>query len=509
VIGKNDDREPAEPSATEPTPESSDRNGSSDRAIAASPEDESDSGDEPVAAEDAPEPPQEAAPPGQDEEASAETATETGGEEQGEREKQIPESDGSAKRPARPRMSRSRQMRLASLFRAFRSGRPLEGTVEGAIKGGYEVKLGKVRAFCPHSQIDLQRADDPAAHVGEQYLFRITQLRRGGDDIVVSRRAILEDERKEEAKAVRATLIEGAVMQGRVAGIAEFGAFVDLGAGVMGLVHVSELAHTRVTRVGDAVKVGDLLRVKVLKLDDKSQRISLSARLAQEDPWAEVPGRIAVGAVYPGEIKRVTDFGAFVELLPGVEALAPASEFPPSRSDWREGLSSGATRDWLVLSVDAEGRRISVTPPVEGKRLEELPPLVVGGRTEGRVQRVERYGVFVWLGPGRVGLMPSAWSGTPRGEDLSRRFPIGESVEVDVVEVAEDGKRIRLAKAGVKIEPESPRRTARRTPAGQGKTSRAGREESQRPAGEQSGEGFGTILADKLRAALERPDDDS
>lgn len=386
----------------------------------------------------------------------------------------------------------------------------MEGSVESAIKGGYEVKLGKVRAFCPHSQIDLHRADDPAQHVGQQYLFRITQLRRGGDDIVVSRRVVLEDERKDEAKAVRATLIEGAVMQGRVAGIAEFGAFVDLGAGVMGLVHVSELSHTRVVRVSDAVQVGDLLNVKILKFDDTSKRISLSARQAQEDPWAGVAKRFEVGGVYPGQVRRLTDFGAFVELAEGLEALAPASEFPPSRSGWREGLSPGTTRDWLVLSVDADQHRISVTPPVEGVRFEDLPALESGTSAEGRVQRVEKFGVFVWLGPGRVGLMPNVWTGTQRGEDLSRRFPIGETIQVDIVEVSEGGKRIRLAKTGVKIEQEAPRRSpARRPPSGEGRRQPARRDDFQRPAQGQQGEGFGTILADKLKAALGRSDDDS
>ena len=220
--------------------------------------------------------------------------------------------------------------------------------------------------------------------------------------------------------------------------------------------------------------------------------------------------RFEVGKVYRGNVRRLTDFGAFVELAEGVEALAPASEFPPSPGGWREGLAPGTEQDWLVLSVDATQHRISVTPPVEGVGLEDLPALEAGSSAEGRVQRVEKFGVFVWLGPGRVGLMPNVWTGTPRGEDLSRRFPIGEKVEVDVVEVSEGGKRIRLAKQGVKIEQEpSVRQGPRRGPAGPGRRAPASRDESRRPAPEQQGEGFGTILADKLRAALERPDDES
>ncbi|MEE8412449.1 MAG: hypothetical protein V3S47_08085, partial [Acidobacteriota bacterium] len=127
---------------------------------------------------------------------------------------------------------KARQALVAPLYRAFRGKRGINGRVEKTIKGGYEIRIGKARAFCPHSQIDVQRVDDPEAWVGTTHLFQITQLRRGGDDVVVSRRAVIEAERREEASAVRATLIDGAVMLGRVSGLAKFGAFVDLGAGV-------------------------------------------------------------------------------------------------------------------------------------------------------------------------------------------------------------------------------------------------------------------------------------
>jgi small subunit ribosomal protein S1 len=406
--------------------------------------------------------------------------------------------------------SRSHQLRLASLYRAFRSGRAVEGSVEGVIKGGFEVRIGKIRGFCPHSQIDLQRAEAPDDHVGKRYLFRISQLRRGGEDVVVSRRAILEDEKIEEAKAVRATLLEGSIMQGRVAGLADFGAFVDLGAGVMGLVHLSELSHTHVARPGDAVKVGDIVNVKILKLDEAADRISLSIRQAQKDPWSEVEDQFSIGKIHSGTVQRVTDFGAFVELAPGIEALAPASEFPPSRLGWRDGLEPGQARDWLVLSVDPGQHRISVTPPVEGMAIEDLPPMEVGASFKGKVQRVEKFGVFVWLGPGRVGLMPNAWSGIPRGEDLSRRFPVGDEIEVDVVELSSNGRRIRLAKKGVEATPAPVPNGSKRRP-------RQTQDRAKRPApaaetrnGMQNGqEGFGSILADKLRAALDQPTEES
>ena len=198
------------------------------------------------------------------------------------------------------------------------------------------------------------------------------------------------------------------------------------------------------------------MRVRILKLKD-SGRISLSIRRAEEDPWADVERRFEIGKVYPGKVQRLADFGAFVELAPGVEALAPASEFPPSSSGWKDGLEEGAERQWHVLSVDPKGRLVSVTPPGEATSTE---PLAVGVELTGHVQRIERYGVFVWLGPGRVGLMPRALTGAQEGADLRRRFRIGDRLEVSVVEIDEEGRRIRLAKKGVKAEPEEERAPA-------------------------------------------------
>jgi len=381
---------------------------------------------------------------------------------------------------------RRRKPLFPALMRAFRTRVPVEGKIEQVIKGGYEVKVGKARGFCPHSQISLARENDPESHVGQTYEFRIAQLRRGGEDLVLSRRALLEERRGEEAKAVRATLVEGTVMQGHVAGTAAFGAFIDLGAGVEGLVHISELSHKRVTRVEEAVSVGDTVQVKVLKVDDKSGRLSLSIRAAQADPWAGIEERFPIDSVHPGKIVRIADFGAFVELAPGLEALAPGSEFPPAPRGWKADLEVGATRDWQVLSVSPRERRLSITPPGDST---EPVQLEVNATLEGKVQRIEGYGVFVWLGPGRVGLMPRVWSGTPPGTELERRFDIGSSVEVTVVEISEGGRRIRLCRKGV--EPET--QPAPRQP----------KEEAHVPVQRDEPEGtFGTSLADKLRAAL-------
>ena len=419
-------------------------------------------------------------------------------------------ADAAAATPPRPK----RRPKDAAVARAFRLGLPVEGRVEQVIKGGYEVRVGRSRGFCPHSQIDLHRVENPEEYVGKSYAFRILQMRRGGEDLVLSRRALLEAEKAEEAKAVRATLLEGTIMLGRVAGLADFGAFVDLGAGVMGLVHLSELAHSRVAKVSDAVQVGERIRVKILKLDDTTGRISLSIRQAEEDPWVRLAQAYPVGSVHRGKVLRVTPFGAFVEMARGVEALAPAREFPPASEGFEAAVPPGAERDWIVLSVEAERKRMSIAPaPEPGSP--EAAKVEVGATLQGKVQKAERFGVFVWLGPGKVGLVPAAMTGVPRGGDLGRKFPTGQEITVEVSEVAEDG-RIRLSLPGVEAAPapaprapaparkgaERPRRDRDRE-----RERDRGRDRREEPAQPGAGSGsFGTSLGDLLRAAMDKKD---
>ena len=405
-------------------------------------------------------------------------------------------NEADAEKAAKAAEDKARQARVAPLYRAFRAKRSIQGRIEAVIKGGFEIRVGKVRAFCPHSQIDTQRVEDAESFVGKTLPFRITQLRRGGDDVVVSRRQLIEDERREEAGAVRATLIEGAVMLGRVSGLAKFGAFVDLGAGVTGLVHITELSHGRVAKPEQAVQVGEAVRVKILKLEDDNKRVSLSIRQASEDPWSSAGDTFAAGSQYPGKVLRLADFGAFVELAPGVEALAPASEFPPARLGWAEALPVGSEHQWQVLNVDAKRRRISVTLPFEGEALPET--LEVGSHVKGKVQRIERYGVFVWLGPGKVGLMPNALTGTRPGTDLGREFPVANEIEVEIVAVDDNG-RIRLGVRGA-AEAAAKRQADRRP-----RSDRPRRRKERLPEGppaSDSSEGFGSQLADKLKDAL-------
>ena len=251
---------------------------------------------------------------------------------------------------------------------AFHARLPVEGTVQGVVKGGYDVKVARSRAFCPFSQIDLVRTENPEAHVGQAYTFRITEFKDGGRNIVVSRRAILDEEQQARAEDVRRTVVPGAVLTGRVVSVPAFGAFVDLGGNVQGLLHVSEIGWSRLADASEAVKPGDEITVKVLRVDEATGKIALGLKQLAEDPWTKVSGTYEVGQVRPGRITRVAEFGAFVELEPGVEGLAHASTFPASgqRDAWRRTVKVGMTGVFQVLSVDTDKKRIGVTLMPDG-----------------------------------------------------------------------------------------------------------------------------------------------
>ncbi|HVJ27154.1 MAG TPA: S1 RNA-binding domain-containing protein, partial [Vicinamibacterales bacterium] len=250
---------------------------------------------------------------------------------------------------------------------AFRTGLAVEGKVESVIKGGYEVRIARQRAFCPFSQMDTLKTD-PATHVGRTYPFRIVEFKESGKNLVVSRRSVLEEEQRANAAAVKQSIVAGAVMTGRVASVREFGAFVDLGGGVQGLLHVSEMAWSHISDPSQVVKPGDEISVKVLQVDEAKGKISLGLRQLTEDPWSRVAAGYSVGQVQTGRVTRVTDFGAFVELEPGVEGLAHVSTFPPTgrSKGWTATVAPGTTGAFEILSIDLEKKRIGVALLPEG-----------------------------------------------------------------------------------------------------------------------------------------------
>jgi len=250
---------------------------------------------------------------------------------------------------------------------AFRAGLPVEGKVEKEVKGGYEVRIARQRAFCPFSQLDIVRTE-ASAHEGRVYQFRIIEYREGGRNIVVSRRALLEEEQRANAAEIRRSIAAGAVMTGRVTSVRDFGAFVDLGGGVQGLLHVSEMGWSRVSDTSQVVKSGDEVTVKILRVDDDGQKIALGLKQLTADPWSKVGEAYEVGQVRAGRVTRLADFGAFVELEPGIEALAHASTFAPTgRSEkWSALVAPGTTAAFEILTIDLEKKRIGVTLVPEG-----------------------------------------------------------------------------------------------------------------------------------------------
>ena len=339
---------------------------------------------------------------------------------------------------------------------AFQAGLAVDGKVEKAVKGGYEVRLARERAFCPLSQIDIVRTADPAAHEGQTYTFRIIEYKDGGNTVIVSRRKYLEEQQRASAAAVRKSIVPGAVLTGRVASVPAFGAFVDLGGGIQGLLHVSEMSWSRVTNPNDIVAPGDQITVRVLRVDDATQKISLGLKQLLDDPWATVATTYAVGDVRTGRVTRVADFGAFVELEPGIEGLAHASTFAPTDSSggWATSVAVGVTGAFKILSIDTAQKRIGIAFVAEGSSRAAgaaSPPgaLVAGAIVTGKVERHEKFGVFVFLSPGRTGLMPFAETGLDRDMDIRKAFPIGSDVEVAVLEIDPSGRRIRLSKKAV------------------------------------------------------------
>ena len=245
---------------------------------------------------------------------------------------------------------------------AFRAGLPVEGKVEGEVKGGYEVRVARQRAFCPVSQIDIIRNTGPAQHIGRVYRFLVTEYKEGGRNIVVSRRVLLEREQQAQAADVRKSIVEGAVMTGRVVSVRDFGAFVELGGGIQGLLHVSEMAWTRISDPSQVVKPGDEISVKVLRVDTGSEKISLGLKQLLGDPWATVSETCKPGQLRSGRVTRVADFGVFVELEPGIDGLLPASETGIGRDgDLKKAFPIGRDVQVVVTDVDPDARRIRLS----------------------------------------------------------------------------------------------------------------------------------------------------
>lgn len=371
---------------------------------------------------------------------------------------------------------------LEMLRSAQETGLPVEGRVTGVNKGGFEVDLSGRRAFCPVSQIDLGFCENPADHVGARYSFRIQEIRDRGRNIVVSRRVLLEEERRKLARETLERLAPGMALEGKVVRLAPFGAFVDLG-GVEGMLHVSEIAHYRVTDPSAVLTVGQPVRVAILSVDmgaggpEAKPRISLSMKALEPSPW-EKGFSFREGEVLQGKVSRIADFGAFVELLPGVEGLVHVSEITYQRIRHpSQVLAVGQEVAVRVLEIDPGRRRISLSMK-EALGVEASASgseswagagasrpearLEAGAVLTGVVEKIKPFGVFLRLpeaGPGAKGLLPLEESGLPDRSDLKKRFPEGSSHRVQVLAVDEKGRaRLSIRALSERDEQESYRR---------------------------------------------------
>jgi len=331
----------------------------------------------------------------------------------------------------------------------------IEGRIESRVKGGMSVDVG-VPAFLPYSQIDLRPVKDLDSLIGQTFDFKVLKFNRKRNNVVISRRAILEEERSELREKMRSSLEEGQNIVGAITNITDYGLFIDLG-GMDGLCHITDLSWGRVSHPSKLYSVGEEIEVKVLKYDKDSDRVSLGVKQLKEDPWAVVPEKYAVGTTVNGKVVSITDYGVFVELEEGVEGLVHISEMSWSKKPRHPSkmVSVGEEIEIKVLKVEAETKRISLgmkqLQPNPWDVVEESYP--VGSVIEGKIKNITDFGVFIGIEEGIDGLIHvSDLSWTERIKHPSEKYAKGETIQAVVLKIDKENERFSL---GVKqLEPD-------------------------------------------------------
>jgi len=336
---------------------------------------------------------------------------------------------------------------LDQLRQIYEARLPVEGKVAARNKGGFDVNVGGLRAFCPLSQIALGKIDNPDAFIGQAFEFRVTELSDDGRRIVVSRAALLKEQNAARAEETRKAIVPGAELTGTVKTLTPFGAFIDLG-GIDGLLHVSEMSRRRVTDPKEFVSVGQQVRVKVIKVENDGKRISLSMKDQEPDPWADVADRHPVGSAFSGTIVRSTDFGLFVELEPGIDGLVHFSQLPFGIKQGDPSIAIGSVVTGWVREVDPSKKRLSlslrevaVSDPWEN--VSQRYP--IGKVVEATVDHGGAPGIFVQLEPGLTGLIPNSEITVAPGADPAKAFQPGEKLLVRIMSVDAQRKRMSLS----------------------------------------------------------------
>ena len=348
-------------------------------------------------------------------------------------------------------LSRDRARREAAwdkLEGEFSAGNRVEGVIFGRVKGGFTVDLGGAVAFLPGSQVDIRPVRDVQPLMDLPQPFQILKMDRRRGNIVVSRRAILEETRAEQRSGLIQSLAEGQVIEGVVKNITDYGAFVDLG-GIDGLLHVTDISYKRVNHPSEVLNIGDTVKVQIIRINRETQRISLGMKQLESDPWEGAAAKYPIGGVFRGRVTNITEYGAFVELEAGIEGLVHVSEMSWTKKNVHPGkiVSTSQEVDVKVLEVDEEKRRISLGL----KQAQENPWAAfaekhpVGSTVEGEVKNSTEFGLFVGLEgdvDGMVHMSDIAWGVS--GEEALQLHRKGETVKAQVLDVDVEKERISL-----------------------------------------------------------------
>jgi small subunit ribosomal protein S1 len=349
------------------------------------------------------------------------------------------------------RLSRDKAKRLAAwlaLEDAHNTGSVVQGMVNGAVKGGLTVMMDGIRAFLPGSLVDLRPVKDTSAYQGKLLDFKVIKLDRKRNNVVVSRRAVLEQTQGAERQQLLETLKEGSVVKGIVKNITDYGAFVDLG-GIDGLLHITDLAWRRVKHPSEVLAVGDEVEAKVLKFDQEKNRVSLGLKQLGEDPWVGISRRYPSGTRLFGKVSNITDYGAFVEIEQGIEGLVHVSEMDWTNKNVNPGrvVQVGEEVEVMILEIDEDRRRISlgIKQCMANPWDEFSMTFKKGDKVAGQIKSITDFGVFIGLPGGIDGLVHlSDLSWSAPGEEAVRNYKKGDEVEAMVLSIDVERERISL-----------------------------------------------------------------
>ncbi|HMK61947.1 MAG TPA: S1 RNA-binding domain-containing protein [Dissulfurispiraceae bacterium] len=340
-------------------------------------------------------------------------------------------------------------VKLAQIRNAFESGAAVTGDVKREIKGGFEVAVDGVKCFCPFSQIDLKGGREGGLYAGRAFSFKVIEFKEGGRTIVLSRRVLLQEEKAASIARLKQSLQLGQDIAGRISSLQNFGAFVDIG-GIEGLIPTSEISWAKINKPSDTLSAGQEVTVRLIAIDWERNRLTLSLRALLPDPWVGIQERYAVGSKVTGTIVRLTPFGAFVNLEPGIDALIHLSNLGSGKriNHPKEVVTTGQEIEAYVITVDSQSKKISLSVQLKAERKQVTYP-IAGEVLDGVIEKVMPFGVFVKISDGLTGLIPNSEMGTPRGTDHAKTFLPGSVLQVLVLDVDPENAKMTLSRKGV------------------------------------------------------------